>query len=130
MGSRAAYSTRPRELIAGALRAQTRFLTAAEIHRALEAGHAKVSISTVYRTLEHLLQRGEVSVRVDDAGEASYMLCGPDHHHHHAICRVCGNVQDVDCTAIDSFADLLRSLHGFQLNGHKMEFHGTCRNCQ
>jgi Fur family transcriptional regulator, ferric uptake regulator len=130
VGTRSDYSTRPRELIAAALRAEPRFLTAAEIHRVLESGQAKVSISTVYRTLEHLLSKGEVTVRSDDAGEASYMLCEPDHHHHHAICRVCGRVEDVDCDAIDSFTESLRTIHGFKLDGHNMEFHGTCRQCQ
>ena len=130
MGTRSDYSTRPRELIAAALRAEPRFLTAAEIHRVLESSQAKVSISTVYRTLEHLLSKGEVTVRSDDAGEASYMLCEPDHHHHHAICRVCGRVEDVDCDAIDSFTESLRTIQGFKIDGHKMEFHGTCRQCQ
>jgi Fur family transcriptional regulator, ferric uptake regulator len=130
MGTRADYSTRPRELIAGALRAQPRFLSAAEIHRALEAQSARVSVSTIYRTLEHLLSKGEVTVRVDAAGESTYMLCEPEHHHHHAICRVCGRVQDVDCDAMDSVAESLRALHGFKLDAHTMEFQGTCRDCQ
>jgi len=130
MGTRAVYSTRPRELIAGALRAQPRFFSAAEIYQTLDAQHARVSISTVYRTLEHLLAKGEVTVRVDEAGESAYMLCEPTHHHHHAICRVCGRVQDVDCDAIDSFAASLRAIHGFELDGHKMEFQGKCRDCK
>ena len=130
MGTRSTYSTRPRELISAVLSAQPRFLTAAEIHHALEASESRVSISTVYRTLEHLLSKGEVTVRTDDAGEASYMLCEPSHHHHHAICRVCGRVEDVDCDAMDTFAETLKAIHGFNIDGHKMEFHGTCRDCQ
>jgi Fur family transcriptional regulator, ferric uptake regulator len=130
MRTRAEYSTRPRELIAAALRAQPRFLSAAEIHRALEASDERVSISTVYRTLEYLLAKGEVTVRTDQTGESTYMLCEPSHHHHHAICRVCGRVQDVDCEAIGSFAESLRSIHGFELDEHKMEFQGTCRECR
>jgi len=130
MGTRAVYSTRPRELIAGALRDLPRFQSAAEIFAALEAAKAKVSLSTVYRTLEHLLAKGEVTVRLDDAGESTYMLCEPTHHHHHAICRGCGRVQDVDCDAVDSFTESLQKIHGFKIDGHKMEFAGLCRDCQ
>lgn len=130
MGVRADYSTRPRELIAGALRAHPRFLTAAEIFKALQAQGARVSMSTVYRTLEHLLAKNEVTVRTDEAGESSYMPCEPSHHHHHAICRICGRVQDVDCDAFDSFAESLRTIHGFDIEGHKMEFQGRCRKCR
>ncbi len=131
MGVRSDYVTRPREQIATILRARKRFISAAEIHRALEGTQAKVSLSTVYRTLEHLLSKGDVSVRVDPAGESTYMLCEPEQqHHHHAICRACGKVEDVDCTAIEQFSDSLRSLHGFELDEHTMEFFGRCKACR
>jgi Fur family ferric uptake transcriptional regulator len=124
------YRTHPREHIAQVLRREPRFLSAGEIHRLLEADGCKTSLSTVYRTLEHLKANGELTVRVDAEGEATYMPCAPDRHHHHAICRRCGHVEDVDCSAIDQFARSLRALHGFALNGHAMEFLGLCRQCQ
>jgi len=130
MGVRSDYVTRPRVQITSILRASKRFISAAEIHRALEGAHAKVSLSTVYRTLEHLLSKGEVTVRVDPAGESTYMTCEPEHHHHHAICRICGKVDDVDCTAIEQFSDSLRALHGFELDEHTMEFFGRCKACR
>ncbi|HUA08371.1 MAG TPA: transcriptional repressor [Candidatus Acidoferrales bacterium] len=130
MGIRTDYATRPREQIASILRARKRFSSAGEIYEALRGAKTKVSLSTVYRTLERLLERGDVSMRVDPAGESTYMLCEPEHHHHHAICRQCGKVEDVDCTAIEQFADSLRSLHGFQLDDHTMEFFGRCRTCR
>ena len=130
MGARAAYSTRPRELIASILRDARRFLSAADIHRALEKAEAKVSLSTVYRTLEHLLTKGDVTVRTDDAGESTYMSCAPVHHHHHAICTGCGRVEDVDCSAFDNLAEQLRAQHGFELDSHRMEFIGRCSACR
>ena len=130
MGTRAVYATKPREQIATVLKETPRFLSAAEIYRALEAKKARVSLSTVYRTLEHLISKGEVTVRIDDAGESTYMLCGePAHHHHHAICSLCGRVEDVDCDALGQFAEGLRARSGFQLDAHKMEFIGRCSAC-
>ncbi|MBV8489634.1 MAG: transcriptional repressor [Candidatus Eremiobacteraeota bacterium] len=129
MSVRAEYKTGPRGQIAEILRREKRFLTAAEIHRALERMHAKVSLSTVYRTLDHLQAKEEVTARKDAHGEASFMLCEPDHHHHHAICTSCGRVEDVDCTAVDRFAESLRAHNGFQLNAHSMEFFGVCKSC-
>jgi Fur family transcriptional regulator, ferric uptake regulator len=128
MSSRAEYVTRPREQIAAVLRSNPRFLSAAAIHGSLK--DKKIALSTVYRTLEHLLERGEVAMRVNDAGEAGYTLCRPAEHHHHAICRSCGLVEDVDCKAIDEFANSLLNIHGFDLDGHTMEFFGTCRACR
>jgi Fur family ferric uptake transcriptional regulator len=130
MSERAEYVTRPREEIAGILRRERRFLTAGEIHTRLTRARARVALSTVYRTLEHLRGKGEVTERADAGGEASYMYCEPLRHHHHAICRKCGKVEDVDCTAIDGFVRSLRKLHGFTLDDHAMEFFGRCKQCR
>ena len=130
MGNRADYITRPRELIASILKREPRFLSAAKIHQRLKRAGARVSLSTVYRTLERLRAKGEVTERADADGEATFMHCEPAHHHHHAICGECGRVEDVDCTAMEQFADSLRTLHAFELDGHAMEFFGRCRACQ
>lgn len=130
MGERAEYLTRPREEIAGILRRERRFLTAGEIHSKLNKARARVALSTVYRTIERLRGKGEVTERTDDAGETSYMYCEPQRHHHHAICSKCGKVEDVDCTAVDRFAQALRKAHGFRLDDHAMEFTGRCKQCR
>ena len=130
MGTRADYVTRPRELIAAILGRERRFFSAAEIHRGLTADGARVSLSTVYRTLEHLQSKDEITARVDSEGEAAYMLCEPANHHHHAICTACGRVEDVDCTAVEQFAESLRTSNGFAIDGHAMEFFGRCRACR
>ncbi len=129
MGTRADYVTRPRERIAAILRGARQFISASEIHRAL-AAEARVSLATVYRTLEHLREKGEAEVRVDDDGEAQYMMCAPHHHHHHAICSKCGRVADVDCSAMEQVTESLRTSIGFELDAHKIEFVGRCRECR
>jgi Fur family transcriptional regulator, ferric uptake regulator len=130
MGIRAEYATRPRELIAAVLQGEPRFLSAAEIHARLRRSRAPVALSTVYRTLERLRAKGEVTERADAEGEATFMLCEPERHHHHAICGECGRVEDVDCTAVEQFGVALRALYGFELDGHAMEFFGRCRECR
>lgn len=130
MAARADYVTRPREWIASVLAREPRFLSAAQIHQRLRRAGTRVSLSTVYRTLERLRNRGDITARADAEGETTYMLCEPERHHHHAICRACGRVEDVDCAATDQFADSLHALHGFALDGHAMEFFGTCRDCR
>jgi len=130
MGTRADYVTRPRELIAAILAREPRFLSAAEIYERLKRGGGRVSLSTVYRTLDRLHEKGDVTSRPDAEGEATYMLCEPARHHHHAICGECGRVEDVDCAAIELFSESLRTLHGFELDGHAVEFFGRCRDCR
>ena len=115
MGVRAEYVTRPRELIKSVLVREPRFLSAAEIFARLKRSGARVSLSTVYRTLDRLRAKGEVTERADQDGEASFMVCEPARHHHHAICTECGRAEDVDCTAIEQFAESLRANTWFAL---------------
>ncbi len=126
---RTQYSTRPRERIAEILRTEQRYLSAAEIHTILKKTPAKVSLSTVYRTLDLLQAKGEASSRVDARGEATYVVCAPTHHHH-AICRSCGKVEELACEALERIANELRSHHGFELADHEMEFFGKCAACR
>lgn len=126
---RAEYSTRAREQITAILRKEQRYLSAAEIHELLKKTRGKVSLSTVYRTLDLLETKGEASSRVDTRGESTYVVCAPTHHHH-AICRSCGKVEELACEALERIAGELRSHHGFELDDHAMEFFGTCAACR
>ena len=126
---RTQYSTRPREQISAVLSRERRYLSAAEIYTLLKKGRAKVSLSTVYRTLDLLQTKGEASSRVDEHGEATYVICAPTHHHH-AICRKCGKVEEVACEAMERLAGELRAHHGFELDDHEMEFFGRCAACR
>lgn len=123
------YSTRSRESITDLLRSERRYLSAAAVHRILQAAGQKVSLSTVYRTLDLLVSMGVASARIDEHGEQTYVFCTVEHHHH-AICRRCGHVEDVDCAAIDAFAAELRAHHAFALDDHSMEFYGRCARCR
>jgi len=126
---RTEYSTRPREQISAILRKERRYLSAAEIYTLLKKARAKVSLSTVYRTLGLLETKGEASSRIDEHGEATYVICAPTHHHH-AICSNCGKVEEVACEAMERFAGDLRTRHGFELDDHEMEFFGRCAACR
>ncbi|HKU68257.1 MAG TPA: transcriptional repressor [Candidatus Baltobacteraceae bacterium] len=126
---RTEYSTRAREQITTILRKERRYLSAAEIHSLLKKSRAQVSLSTVYRTLDLLATKGEASSRVDARGEATFVVCAPTHHHH-AICRSCGKVEELACEALERIAGELRSHHGFELDDHAMEFFGRCAACR
>ncbi|HXP92468.1 MAG TPA: transcriptional repressor [Candidatus Binatia bacterium] len=126
--SRNLYATRSREQIVNLLRSERRYLSAAAIHRILRSLGTQVSLSTVYRTLDLLVSMGVASSRTDDEGEQTYVFCTVEHHHH-AICRKCGHVEEVDCGAMDAFAAALQRHHAFELDSHSLEFYGRCARC-
>jgi Fur family ferric uptake transcriptional regulator len=130
MLERTVYSTTARRRIAGLLKAERRYLTATDIHRALRGQASRLALSTVYRTLEMLAEGGVVSARTAPSGEQSFVYCEDGHHHHHAICRECSRVEEVDCAAIDVFRNALLEQQAFELDEHAIEFTGTCARCR
>jgi Fur family ferric uptake transcriptional regulator len=123
------YATSTRRAVVDLLRSEKRYLTAASIFRLLKARQPKLALSTVYRTLELLAGLGTVSSRIEGSGEASYVFC-TDEHHHHAICTICGHVDDVDCDAIEVFKGALIANQSFLLDDHSLEFYGRCARCR
>jgi Fur family ferric uptake transcriptional regulator len=123
------YATSTRRAVVDLLKSEKRYLTAASIFRLLKARQPKLALSTVYRTLELLAGLGTVSSRIEGSGEASYVFC-TDEHHHHAICTICGHVDDVDCDAIEVFKGALIANQSFVLDDHSLEFYGRCARCR
>ncbi len=126
---RTLYTTATRRAIVDLLKGQKRYLTAAAIHDELKARNPKLALSTVYRTMELLAGQGSVSSRSEPGGETAFVYCR-DEHHHHAICRTCGHVDDVDCDALDRFKSALLANQSFALDDHSIEFFGLCARCR
>ena len=126
---RTVYTTSTRRHILDLLKSEKRYLTANVIYKLLRADHPKIALSTIYRTLDLLLEMGAVSSRPEGTGETSYVFC-TEEHHHHAICTTCGHVDEVDCGAMDQFRAALLAQQAFKLDDHSVEFYGRCARCQ
>ncbi len=96
---------------------------------------ATQSQSSLYRNLAILEQCGVVRrvAAVDDVAryELDEALTG---HHHHLVCHVCGDVQDVVLSpsverALGAAADQARDQRRFEVDSHRIELVGTCQNC-
>ena len=125
---RTIYATSARRAVVDLLKGERRYLTAAEIFAALKPRLPKLALSTVYRTLELLVGNGTVSTRTETNGESGFVYC-TDAHHHHAICTVCGHVDEVDCDAMERFKAALLQNQAFVLDEHAIEFFGRCARC-
>lgn len=106
-----------------------RYVAPQELHHKLAGRRPRIALATVYRTLEVLERIGAASRVLGAHGEASYLFCPTDQHHHHAVCVECGKVDDVPCGSVDRFARTLAQSLRFQLRQHRMEFYGVCRSC-
>ena len=91
--------------------------------------------SSAYRNLAVLEQAGVV-LRVAGPGDfARYELAEElTEHHHHLVCTECGSVVDVAVPArveraLERALDQLGATAGFEVDAHRLDVLGRCRDC-
>jgi Fur family transcriptional regulator, ferric uptake regulator len=85
--------------------------------------------STVYREIESLSNDGVICPVLFQHGQQYYELKDREHHHH-LICNICQNIQDIhqDSCMHKTITEIQLST-GFEITSHSLEFFGICPNC-
>jgi Fur family transcriptional regulator, ferric uptake regulator len=124
----ATRNTRQRAEVLALLQETEGFRTAQDLHQTLRQRGAKVGLTTIYRTLQLLVDAGEVDTTRSRGGEQLFRRCSRSHHHH-LVCRRCGTAVEVSGPAVERWADKVASEHGFTDVDHTLEIVGTCGDC-
>lgn len=82
-----------------------------------------ISLRTVYQTLTDLAEMGEL--RTIEVGAGAMRFDPNVSDHHHAVCEVCGAVQDV---YVNQTPELL-GLDGFAVADAHIVYRGRCASC-
>ena len=120
-------NTRQRQAVVQVLRDTGTHPDAAWIHAQVRSVLPNISLGTVYRTLDALVEGGVVTT-IERAGQATrfdYKHAG--HGHHHVVCRSCGAIYDI--AAEDVPMPALGLPAGFQVQDVRLEYHGVCADC-
>jgi Fur family ferric uptake transcriptional regulator len=120
--------TRQRAAVDQILSHLEEFRTAQQIHDVLRRQGDSVGLTTVYRTLQAMVDSGELDVLRTNEGEAAYRRCSGGHHHH-LVCRSCGRTVEVSGPAVERWASAVADEHGFREVSHDLEIFGTCSSC-
>lgn len=131
--------TDQRRKVLDILRNNREHLTAEDIYAYLHNRSERISLGTIYRTLE-LLEKIELVRRISLDDRNRYELID-DHsdlkHHYHLICEKCGKIMDVDESTITEHAESIEKLvvevtrfSGFKVSGHQFRIFGKCANCK
>lgn len=119
--------TPQRNLIWEVLRDAGRHMTAEEVTAEVRSTLPDVNVSTVYRTLELLVDL-DLVVETHLEGAACYYEVSPEPTHHHFVCTACG--------AVGHFGDeLLAPVHdeltgrSFRVSQIQVTAFGLCRDC-
>ena len=120
--------TRQRLLVADALAAVGRQVSAQDLYERLRRRDPRIGRATVFRTLEALVAAG-VARRLEQDGHVyGYVACRPEHHHHLA-CDRCGRVVDIDEAYIRPVAERVAANLGFRIDDARVDFYGLCESC-
>lgn len=121
--------TRQRVALNHVLEQTAGFCSAQQLHNLLHENGERVSLATVYRTLQSMAREGEVDVLRTAESEARYRRCHRQEHHHHLVCRKCGHTVEITATTVDRWADRTARDHGFAAVSHTVELLGLCGDC-
>jgi Fe2+ or Zn2+ uptake regulation protein len=102
--------------------------TADEVYLAVKNQLPKVSLATIYKNLEALIEAGVASKLNYGDGSARYDI--RTDYHHHVRCLQCGKMWDIEPTESSAWLKSMKSPAGFQISDYRLELLGTCRECR
>ncbi len=124
-------ATKQGDAVRQALSGAGGFRSAQDVYAALRRDGENVGLSTVYRHLQALVDEGVLDVIQTPEGEATYRHCGEQGsgHHHHLVCRRCGDTAQIEGRAIERWAGEVAREHGYSDVDHTIELFGLCPRC-
>ncbi|NMA66606.1 MAG: transcriptional repressor [Clostridiaceae bacterium] len=123
-------STRHRKSILAELEKSKLPMTAEDLFIKLKSKNISISISTVYRVLDVLVENGlAIQSNLPGANKAIYALNNKEHHHH-LICIKCRDVYSLEGCPLKDYERSLENRLGFSIEGHTLEIFGYCQECK
>lgn len=117
--------SRQREAIKNFLATRCDHPTAEVVYLNLKEKYPKLSLGTVYRNLNLLASKGEIT-RIS-TGDADHFDCDISQHYHF-VCNQCKQVYDIPVATLPQVDKAAEDLVG-QVEGYNLMFHGICHSC-
>ena len=130
--------TSQRRKVLGILKDSHDHPTAEDIHARLRRRGQRISMGTIYRTVDLLEKIGLVrKINVGCRNRYELIAGRSDvQHHYHLVCKKCGRIMDISEDILSAHAKSLEELvtevaqvSGFQISGHQFRIFGLCRDC-
>ena len=128
-----------REAVLDILTKASEHLSAEDIYLKVHKSSPSIGLTSIYRTLEILVNMGLVFKFDFGDGRARYELAegpGEKDHHHHLVCTECKRVINYT-DFIDDEIDLLQKTekglskkYNFEITNHLIQFYGVCGGCR
>lgn len=120
--------TRQRKAVLEVVRKAHHHPDAAWIYQEVRKVVPKVSLGTVYRTLEALVEEGYL-IPITKAGEATRYDANL-HPHLHLVCERCGAIVDIEVPLPDLVALAQEANPHLEVKGVEVIYKGLCPTCK
>lgn len=119
--------SRQRESIKACLMGRRDHPTADALYTSIREQFPNISLGTVYRNLNLLVELGEI--RKFSCGDGTDHFDYDTSPHYHYVCRKCGRILDLPMAAEPALEDKARACLGGTVEEHTVFFYGTCGEC-
>jgi Fur family transcriptional regulator, peroxide stress response regulator len=119
--------SRQRERILNLLRSTDNHPTASWIYDELKKEFNNLSMGTVYRNINILLDQN--LIQKIESGSSFDRFDGNVKNHYHFICQDCGAVSDLPLQELPELNKLVNENTPYQTEKHRLDFYGVCPEC-
>ncbi len=121
--------TPQRMMVLSALAEQDGHVTAETILELVKPDYPYINLSTVYRTLDLLVELGLVAETDLGSGVRQFEILG-SHPHHHLICQRCGETIEIGDETLQPLRERIQTLYDFEPRMDHFAIFGVCRHCR
>jgi Fur family peroxide stress response transcriptional regulator len=119
--------SRQREAIKEYLMNTKEHPTADTVYMNIRETYPNISLGTVYRNLNLLVEQGEIQKL--NCQDGCDRFDGNTKQHYHFLCRDCGKVFDIEMESIEHINVIAGAKFGGKVDGHITFFYGKCPEC-
>lgn len=121
--------TKNREVILDIIKEANLPISAEEIYKIATLKNLEINLSTVYRTLKTLENKGVLLKQLRPDG-VSYFQENKHDHKHLFICSRCEKSILLDACPLEELVHSLEKSEGFEITAHNIELYGLCKKCK
>lgn len=119
--------SRQRESIKNCLMGRYDHPTADTLYMAIREEYPNISLGTVYRNLNLLVELGEIQKLT--CGDGADHFDAETSPHYHFLCKDCGQVSDMAMENMDELNTIANQNCTGHIDNHMIYFYGSCGAC-
>ena len=120
--------SRQRESIKACLMGRKDHPTADAVYTTIREEFPNISLGTVYRNLNLLVELGEIQKLT--CGDGKDHFDADTSPHYHFVCRHCGSVIDLPMDPLHDVTEKAQSCFNGEIDTHVTYFYGSCPDCK